>query len=40
MFEGLPEGSLQERQVVDVKVSMFGVLPAQPYRMEFIAFDP
>ena len=39
-FEGLPEGSLQERQVVDVKVSIFGVLPAQPYRMELIAFDP
>ena len=30
MFEGLPEGSLQERQVVDVKVSMFGVLPHNP----------
>lgn len=39
-FEGLSEGSLHEGQVLDVKVSMFGVLPAQPYRMELIAFDP
>ena len=39
-FEGLPEGSLHKGQVVDVKVSMFGVLPAQSYRMELIAFDP
>ena len=39
-FEGLPEGSLHGGQVVDVKVSMFGGLPAQPYRMELIAFDP
>lgn len=38
-FEGLPHGQLSAGQVIEVKVSMFGLLPAQPYRMEVIAFD-
>ncbi len=38
-FEGMPSGAIHKGQVVDVKVSMFSVLPAQPYRMELIAFD-
>lgn len=38
-FEGMPSGKLESGQIVDVKVSMFGILPAQPYRMELIAFD-
>ncbi|OJI94218.1 polyketide cyclase/dehydrase/lipid transport protein [Planktotalea frisia] len=38
-FEGMPKGVIHQGQVVDVKVSMFGILPAQPYRMELIEFD-
>ncbi|WP_439140797.1 hypothetical protein [Planktotalea sp.] len=38
-FEGLPRGAIKEGQVIDVKVSLFGLLPAQPYRMEVIAFS-
>ena len=38
-FQGLPSGAIHQGQVLDVKVSMFGILPAQPYRMEVIEFD-
>ncbi|MGB7316829.1 MAG: SRPBCC family protein [Planktotalea sp.] len=39
VFEGMPKGSLHQGQVIDVNVSMFGVLPAQPYHMELAEFD-
>lgn len=39
-FEGLPEGGLHQGQVIDVRVSLFGILPAQPYRMELLEYDP
>lgn len=38
-FEGLPSGAIHKGQVIDVKVSMFGILPAQPYRMTLTEFD-
>ncbi len=38
-FEGMPSGAIYAGQVIDVKVSMFGILPAQPYRMELLEFD-
>lgn len=38
-FEGMPSGAIHKGQVLDVTVSMFGILPAQPYRMELIEFD-
>lgn len=39
LFEGMPSCAIAQGQIIDVTVSMFGVLPAQPYRMEVIAFD-
>lgn len=39
VFEGMPSGAILEGQVLDVTVSMFGLLPAQPYRMEILEFD-
>ena len=39
VFEGMPSGAITQGQVLDVTVSMFGLLPAQPYRMEVVAFD-
>ncbi|MEQ9675701.1 MAG: SRPBCC family protein [Roseovarius indicus] len=38
-FEGLPEGRVQEGQKIDVKVSLFGKLPKQPYHMEVVECD-
>ncbi|MGH1578364.1 SRPBCC family protein [Planktotalea sp.] len=39
-FTGLPSGAIHKGQVLDVEVSLFGILPAQPYRMEVVDFDP
>lgn len=38
-FEGLPAGRTKTGQVCDVQVSLFGKLPAQPYRMEVLECD-
>ncbi len=38
-FDGLPEGHVQTGQKLDVGVSLFGVLPNQPYRMEILKCD-
>lgn len=38
-FEGLPDGRVQPGQKLEVMVSLFGRLPAQPYHMEVIDFD-
>lgn len=38
-FKGMPSGAIEEGQVLDVTVSLFGVLPAQPYRMEILTCD-
>lgn len=32
-FEGLPSGQIYEGQEIDVRVSLFGRLPSQPYHM-------
>jgi len=31
-FRGLPEGRVEAGQTLDLSVSLFGVLPARPYR--------
>ncbi|WP_299891677.1 SRPBCC family protein [uncultured Ruegeria sp.] len=38
-FEGLPAGRTQTGQRLEVMVSLFGKLPAQPYRMEVLECD-
>ena len=38
-FEGLPEGRVETGQKIDVTVSLFGILPNQPYRMEVLECD-
>ncbi len=38
-FEGLPDGRLQRGQHLEVGVSLFGKLPAQPYTMDVIELD-
>ncbi|MGH1446946.1 MAG: SRPBCC family protein [Cognatishimia sp.] len=38
-FDGLPEGRIYTGQKVDVEVSLFGRLPAQPYHMEVVLCD-
>lgn len=38
-FDGLPEGRVREGQKIDVMVSLFGKLPAQPYHMEVVECD-
>ena len=38
-FEGLPDGRTETGQKIDVLVSVFGKLPAQPYHMEVILCD-
>lgn len=38
-FSGLPDGDLFTGQVADVRVSLFGVLPSQPYRMKVLLRD-
>ncbi|MEO1686549.1 MAG: SRPBCC family protein [Pseudomonadota bacterium] len=39
-FRGLPEGRVQAGQGVDAAVSLFGLLPARPWRMEIQHLDP
>ncbi|GGX52283.1 hypothetical protein GCM10007385_21190 [Tateyamaria omphalii] len=38
-FEGLPSGRTQTGQRLEVMVSLFGKLPAQPYRMDVLECD-
>lgn len=38
-FEGLPDGRIFDGQKIDVMVSLFGKLPAQPYEMHVVACD-
>ena len=38
-FEGLPEGRIEKGQHLEVMVSLFGKLPAQPYTMDLLEFD-
>lgn len=39
-FKGMPDGAIYKGQVLDVEVSLFGLLPYQPYRMELLECDP
>ena len=39
VFKGMPSGAIRKGQVIEVSVSLFGILPAQPYRMELVEFD-
>lgn len=39
-FKGMPSGTIHKGQVINVEVSMFGLLPYQPYRMELVELDP
>ncbi|TRW97511.1 hypothetical protein FNJ84_08365 [Paracoccus sp. M683] len=36
---GLPSGRLQQGQVLDVQISLFGVMPRRPYRIEVLECD-
>ncbi|WP_299293757.1 SRPBCC family protein [uncultured Tateyamaria sp.] len=38
-FDGLPTGRVMPGQSLTVMVSLFGLLPAQPYHMDVVAFD-
>ena len=38
-FEGLPEGRTRTGQKIHVRVSLFGLLPKQPYYMEVLECD-
>lgn len=38
-FEGLPDGRTRTGQKLEVRVSLFGRLPAQPYRMDVLDCD-
>ncbi len=38
-FSGLPNGRVYTGQVAEVGVSLFGVMPEQPYRMEVLECD-
>lgn len=38
-FEGLPSGKIFKGQSIDVKTSLFGKLPKQPYHMEVVECD-
>lgn len=38
-FEGLPDGRARTGQRLEVMVSLFGRLPAQPYRMDILECD-
>lgn len=38
-FRDLPSGQIYEGQSLDVGVSLFGVLPYQPYHMRVLQFD-
>jgi hypothetical protein len=39
-FEHLPSGPVREGQIIDVAVSLFGLLPMRPYRMRVVLCDP
>ncbi|MEM9551725.1 MAG: hypothetical protein AAGA05_11145 [Pseudomonadota bacterium] len=39
-FAHLPSGPVREGQTIDVDVSLFGILPNQPYRMHVALCDP
>lgn len=39
VFEGLPSGRVTAGQQIDVRVSLFGKLPWQPYHMQLVDFD-
>lgn len=39
-FHHLPSGSVQTGQIIDVALSLFGVLPVRPYRMHVVLCDP
>jgi hypothetical protein len=39
-FDHLPSGQVRQGQVIDVAMSVFGLLPMQPYRMRVELFDP
>ena len=39
-FDGLPTGQAGLGQSISVMVSLFGRLPAQPYHMEIVEFNP
>lgn len=38
-FDHLPSGQVREGQVIDVALSVFGLLPMRPYRMRVTEFD-
>lgn len=38
-IDHLPSGQVREGQVIDVAMSVFGVLPMQPYRMRVVSLD-
>lgn len=38
-FEGLPTGRIEKGQHLEVMVSLFGKLPAQPYTMDLLDVD-
>lgn len=39
-FHHLPSGPVREGQVIDMAVSLFGLLPARPYRIRITRCDP
>lgn len=39
VFKGMPSGKVYKGQVIKVTVSMFGILPAQPYEMTLVECD-
>ncbi|MEP5730431.1 MAG: hypothetical protein ABJL67_13805 [Sulfitobacter sp.] len=38
-FRKLPSGAIYAGQVLNVDVSLFGIMPYQPYRMEILSLD-
>jgi len=40
VFDHLPSGPIRAGQVIDVDVSIFGLLPSQPYRMHVVECNP
>lgn len=38
-FRGLPKAPLHEGQVLQLQVSLFGILPYQPYHINIVTFD-
>lgn len=39
-FDHLPSGQVHQGQIIDVAVSVFGILPTRPYKMRVVLFDP